>query len=302
MFRLILILSGLVLITANIFSADMSIEFVRRLAANKKKYDKLQSESRDQKAANTWQETDNQLQATFKTGNWYTLPNQCAAFRRMHSNRIEIECDLPDLKQPPESYVPKIDFELMSSKLNGKWEDAELDTPYAIKFKLTRKRLMDSALYKSPWQIGYVHTGIEGFTLYVDAFQILGKREVAAEDLNQSGRNGQPLSYKEKVKIMSGEIAPMMQDIDYRPQFISTSKVKGVLSNGLANSCKMPDIEVSKETVNRMQELSIEKNLPLEREDLQSYARYEICSIVNGGVAESPCLDACYERMAGTLD
>lgn len=275
--------TGVLLIAASTLSAvDINLDFLKRLAADKKKHDELQTEGKPQKAQTIWDQNNSKLQSLFKAGVWYSLPAQCAATRQQYSDRIHIECDLPDLKNQDMS-TPKIDLNLLSPKLTLKWEDATNDTPYDIKFRIARYRDIDSAYIKTPWKTGYIHTSIEGFTLYVDAFQILGKKKIVDQTEAQPANDA---AFKEKMSLMIREVSPSLKNIDPLPEKLPKPK-----------SCYAPNEAVTKQAFIEMQKIVKEKGLSLEDTDLYKFGSLELCTLANPDKTDDACLDACIEKV-----
>lgn len=279
MCKLINVTGGLLIAASTLTAANINLDFLKRLAADKKKHDELQTEGKPQKAQNIWDQNNNKLQSLFKAGVWYSLPAQCAATRQQYSDRIHIECELPDLKAQ-DLAAPKIDLNLLWPKLTLKWEDATNDTPYDIKFRIARYRDIDSAYIKTPWKTGYIHTSIEGFTLYVDAFQILGKKKVPDQKTTAQPEND------EKMSIMIREVSPSLKTIDPLPEKLPKPK-----------SCYAPNDAISKQALIEMQKIVKEKGLPLEDTDLYKFGSLELCSLANPDKTDDACLDACIEKV-----
>lgn len=279
MLKLIAAAGCLLIATAGLSAADINLDFLKRLAADKGKHDELQTEGKPQKAQTIWDQNNSKLQSLFKPGVWYTLPSNCAAYRREFalSDQITIECQISDITSK-EQTTPKIDLKLLSQKLTLKWEDATNDVPYDIKFKVAKYR--DTGFV--PFKVGYIHTYLDGFTLYVDAFQILGKKKVA--DAATSSEDDSV--FKEKMALMIREVNPMLQTIDPLPE--SLPKPKG---------CYAPNEGVSKTALTEMQRLVKEKNLSLDTSDLIKFGSLELCTMANPNKADDACLDACIEKV-----
>ena len=278
MFKNIAAIGCLLIASSGVSAVDINLDFLKRLVADKKKHDELQTEGKPQKAQSLWDQNNNKLQSLFKPGIWYTLPSSCAAYRRQYSDQIHIECQIPEVTSK-ELTVPKIDLSLLSQKLTLKWEDATNDTPYDIKFKVAKYR--DTSFV--PFKVGYIHTFVDGFTLYVDAFQILGQKRISEEETTAT--QGED-AFREKARIMIREINPMLQSIDPLPERLPKPK-----------SCFAPNAAVSKNSMIEMQKLVQEKNLALDISDLKKFGSYELCKLANQGKDDDGCTDACMQKV-----
>lgn len=280
MSKFIVLIGGMLIAASGLSAADVSLDLLKRMAADREKSNQFISEGKPLKANALWDQVNNKLQATYKSSSWYTLPPSCAAYRRQYSDRIHIDCKIPELAAKDQT-VPQIDLALLSSKLTMKWEDAENEVPYDIKFKVGKYR--DTAFV--PLKVGYVHTNIEGFTLYVDAFQILAKKKIAEEAAVVDD------AFREKARIVIREINPMLQSIDLLPERLPKPK-----------SCFSPNAAVSKNALLEMQKLVQEKSLALDISDLKKFGSYELCKLANPGKEDDACIDACIEKVFETWE
>lgn len=278
MSKLITVIGGLLLAGSRLSATEVNLDLLKRMAADREKSNQFIADGKPLKANALWDQVNNKLQATYKSGSWYTLPSSCAAYRRQYSDRIHIECKIPDLAAK-ELTVPQIDLALLSSKLTMKWEDAENEVPYDIKFKVAKYR--DTTFV--PLKVGYVHTNIEGFTLYIDAFQILGKKKATEESTAAVQDDG---TFKEKMQLMIREVSPMLQAIDTLPEKLPKPK-----------SCYAPNDGVAKNALTEMEKLVKEKNLSLDASDLLKFGSFELCNMANQNKADDTCLDACMEKV-----
>ncbi|MBX3723930.1 MAG: hypothetical protein KF713_18935 [Turneriella sp.] len=276
--KLIIVITSLILVASQLSAAEINLDLLKRMAVDREKSNQFFSEGKPLKANALWDQVNNKLQSTYKSGAWYTLPPSCAALRRSYSDRIQIECKISDLAAK-DLTVPEIDLKFVAPNLSAKWEDVKNEVQYDIKFKVAKYRDVNLL----PFKIGYVHTNITGFTLYIDAFQILAKRKIAEEAQSLSEEDA---AFREKMAIMIREINPMLSTLDLKPEKLSSPK-----------SCVAPKDTAVKNALMEMEKIVREKSLPLETADLMKIGSFEMCNMANKEKADDACLDACMEKV-----
>lgn len=174
----ILVLGALALHTRTL-SAEKSllfpVEVFKRLLEDKVSYSEFVNAGKTVKAQKLWTTTEQYRAKHFKAGVWYTLPQGCVG-KKGTVYDVELECKLPEIQGPDDdgtiSEIPILfGLELLYDANRDRILEAIQEVGYD-RFQLNF-RVGAKSGFPSNGSTGYVHTSIDGLTVYINDLKIL---------------------------------------------------------------------------------------------------------------------------------